>query len=239
MIQNAPQRPAYKQGYGESCSRACCEATKAASSGRCKHPGAHSVIVVSSWDKTAASSLLPEPTTGWRTSPEVCPSQHCRQRALQHPRIASAGGAARGGEQSAPSNGLRVSSQHEKLPSGASSTCCRNRAVTGTCNEFINGELVFGKYTLCCALVPGSESIQEARSNLQAVRLEAHCCHCLHAKASSIWQRDRSAQSLHRGLTWVLWVQHSCWGPAGGRGGSSEIRARWRPCISSLCRRRR
>lgn len=75
MIRNVPQHPTYRQGYGKSRSKACCEATKAASSGRCKRPGAHSVIVVSSWDKTTASSLLPEPTTGSRsTSPEVCPS---------------------------------------------------------------------------------------------------------------------------------------------------------------------
>lgn len=166
MIQNVPQRPAYKQGYSESCSRACCEVTKATSSGRCKHPGACSVIVVSSWDKTAASSLLPEPTTGQRTSPKVCPSQRCRQQALQCPRIASAGGAARAGEQSVPSNGPMGSSQPETLPSGAPSTCRGNRAAARTCNEFINRELVFGKYVLRRASVPGSESIQEAQSNL-------------------------------------------------------------------------
>lgn len=95
------------------------------------------------------------------------------------------------------------------LPSGASET----EPWPGPAKNSLTESSCFGKRALCRALVPGSENIQEARSNLQAGRLEARCSRHLHARAFNIWQRDQYAQPLQPSLTRVLWVQGSVGDP--------------------------
>lgn len=126
------------QGYGESCSGACWETTKAASSGAANTP-AHAALL---WFPPGIKpqplpSFLSPPRAG-QPAPKSAPAPpHGRRR-----RSVEGRGAKRPKEQ--PPGQLAP----EMGPSGTLSTYCRNRAMARACNEFINRELVFGKYTL-------------------------------------------------------------------------------------------
>lgn len=124
MAQNTSQNPAYNKGYGESCSRACCQVPKATSS-RCSNTLVHAALL---WFPPGVTpqSLPSFPSPAWAGEPEGCLSPLSRQRASQHPRVASA--EKQGGQQNPPGHSPRVSSQHETLPLGTSSVRCGDKS---------------------------------------------------------------------------------------------------------------